>query len=157
VASLRAIDAKTFKLILKEPYGLVLLSLAKPSSNVPFMMPKRIAETSPSEQISDYTGSGPFIFKKDEWRPGNKVVYIKNPSYKARSEKPSWLSGSKIVNVDRVEWVAISDSLTSVNALLAGEIDMIEDPSVDLLPMLSSDKNIGLADLNMLGNQFMFR
>src|SRR5437868_3149737 len=70
VASFEAVDPKTFKLILKEPYGLVLLSLAKPSSNVPFMMPKRVAETPPSEQISDYTGSGPFIFKRDEWKPG---------------------------------------------------------------------------------------
>src|SRR5436190_14399421 len=69
VASFEAVDPKTFKLILKEPYGLVLLSLAKPSSNVPFMMPKRVADTSPSEQIADYTGSGPFIFKRDEWKP----------------------------------------------------------------------------------------
>ena len=38
---------------------LVLLSLGKPSSNVPFIMPKRVAETSPTEQITDYTGSGP--------------------------------------------------------------------------------------------------
>src|SRR5205823_8093906 len=45
VASFEAVDPKTFKLILKEPYGLVLLSLAKPSSNVPFMMPKRVAQT----------------------------------------------------------------------------------------------------------------
>ncbi|MCC6471746.1 MAG: ABC transporter substrate-binding protein, partial [Alphaproteobacteria bacterium] len=33
------VDARTFKLVLKEPYGLVLQSLGKPSSNVPFMMP----------------------------------------------------------------------------------------------------------------------
>src|SRR6202165_2944276 len=119
VAALQAVDAKTFKLILKEPYGLVLLSLAKPSSNVPFMMPKRVAETSPSEQISDYTGSGPFIFKKDEWRPGEENVYIKNPDYQPRSEKPSWTAGGKVVNVDRVEWLAISDAQTAVNALIA--------------------------------------
>jgi peptide/nickel transport system substrate-binding protein len=157
IASFQIVDPKTLKLILKEPYGLVLLNLAKPSSNVPFMMPKRIAETPPNEQIADYTGSGPFIFKKDEWRPGEKVVYTKNPSYIARSEKPSWLSGGKVVNVDRVEWIAIPDSLTRANALLAGEIDMIEDPSVDLLSTLSADKNIGLVDINTLGNQFAFR
>jgi peptide/nickel transport system substrate-binding protein len=157
VASFQAVDPKTFKLILKEPYGLVLLSLAKPSSNVPFMMPKRVAETSPSEQISDYTGSGPFIFKKDEWRPGEKAVYIKNPDYKPRSEKPSWLSGGKVVKVDRVEWLAIPDAQTAVNALIAGEIDMIEDPSLDLLPVLQADPNVGLFDFNTLGNQFVFR
>src|SRR6266481_5706306 len=44
-ASIEATDAKTITLKLKEPYGLVLESIGKPSSYVPFMMPKRIAET----------------------------------------------------------------------------------------------------------------
>src|SRR3954454_7437151 len=38
VASLEASDARTITLKLKEPYGLVLESLGKPSSLVPFMM-----------------------------------------------------------------------------------------------------------------------
>ena len=59
VADIAPVDAKTFTLKLKEPYGLVLQSLGKPSSNVPFMMPKRVADTPASEQISDFTGSGP--------------------------------------------------------------------------------------------------
>ena len=47
VAGFEAVDAKTFKMKMKEPYGLVLESLGKPSSNVPFMMPKKTAETDP--------------------------------------------------------------------------------------------------------------
>src|SRR5882757_4698625 len=42
-ASLEPVDAATFKLVLKEPYGLVLDSLAKVGAPVPFMMPERIA------------------------------------------------------------------------------------------------------------------
>src|SRR6266850_5577876 len=38
VAGLEVKDAKTFVMKLKEPTGLVLLGLGKPSSNVPFMM-----------------------------------------------------------------------------------------------------------------------
>ena len=49
--SLEATDAKTITLKLKEPYGLVLDSIAKMSSYVPFMMPKRLAETPPDQQI----------------------------------------------------------------------------------------------------------
>ena len=59
VDSIDAVDAKTFTIKLKEPTGLVLLGLSKPSSNVPFMMPKRVAETDPNKQIEDFTGSGP--------------------------------------------------------------------------------------------------
>ena len=90
------------------------------------MMPKRVAETDPFKQIEEHIGSGPFIFKKDEWKPGVKVVYVKNAKYKPRSEPASGLAGGKVVKVDRVEWVWIPDAQTQVNALLNGEIDMLE-------------------------------
>jgi peptide/nickel transport system substrate-binding protein len=154
---MKAVDDKTFQLVLKEPYGLVLESLGKPSSNVPFIMPKRVAETPASEQISDFIGSGPFVFKKDEWKPGDKTVYVKFDKYKPRGEPPSGLAGGKKVNVDRVEWLAIPDHQTAVNAILNGEIDFIEAPPHDLLPVLKADKSIQLIDWNPLGNQYMFR
>ena len=134
IGDLKAVDAKTFTLMLKEPFGLVLEALGKPSSNVPFMMPKRVADTDPNKQIDDYTGSGPFIFKKDEWKPGEKVVYVKNTKYKPRAEPPSMLAGGKVVKVDRVEWIAVTDPLTAVNALTQGEIDLIEVPVARPLP-----------------------
>jgi peptide/nickel transport system substrate-binding protein len=37
----------------------VLESIGKPSSLVPFMMPKRMAETPPGQQIKEQIGSGP--------------------------------------------------------------------------------------------------
>jgi peptide/nickel transport system substrate-binding protein len=154
---LKAVDAKTFQLILNEPYGLVLMSLGKPSSNVPFMMPKAVADGDPNTQLSDTTGSGPFIFKKDEWKPGEKVVYVKNPKYKPRAEPANGLSGGKIVKLDRVEWIAMADLQTAVNAISTGEIDMIEVPPHDLLPVLAKDRNVKLFNGNPLGNQFTFR
>ena len=45
VKDMAVVDAKTFRIVLKSPTGLVLTALGKPSSNVPFMMPKRVAET----------------------------------------------------------------------------------------------------------------
>ena len=72
-AEVRAIDERNFTIVLKRPFGLVLDALSKVSSNVPFMMPKRIAETDPNKQITEFVGSGPFIFKADEWKPGEKI------------------------------------------------------------------------------------
>jgi peptide/nickel transport system substrate-binding protein len=157
VADLEVKDAKTFVMKLKEPTGLVLLGLGKPSSNVPFMMPKRVAETDPNTQISDFTGSGPFIFKREEWKPGDRTVYVKFDKYKPRAEPASGLAGGKVVKIDRVEWRAISDHQQAVNALLAGEIDYIETPKHDLLPLLKKDKKVKLWDYNPLGNQYTFR
>src|SRR5947208_10369298 len=41
VAEIKALDEQTFRISLKEPFGLLLNALGKPSSNVPFMMPTR--------------------------------------------------------------------------------------------------------------------
>jgi peptide/nickel transport system substrate-binding protein len=157
VDSISAVDAKTFTIKLKEPTGLVLLGLSKPSSNVPFMMPKRVAETDPSKQIEDFTGSGPFIFKKDEWRPGDKTVYVKFDKYKPRSEPASGMAGGKVVKVDRVEWRAISDAQQAVNALSKGEIDFVEQPSHDLLGTLKKDPNVSVIISPPLKAQYVFR
>ena len=62
-----------------------------------------------------------------------------------------------MVKVDRVEWRAISDHQQAINALLAGELDYIETPTHDLLPLLKGDANIKLWDYNPLGNQYTFR
>jgi len=105
----KVVDDKTFQIVLKEKFGPLLESIGKPSVVVPFMMPKRVAETDPFKQIDDYTGSGPYILKKDEWKPGEKTVFIKNPKYKPRSEPMSGLAGGKVVSLDRVEWVWIQD------------------------------------------------
>jgi peptide/nickel transport system substrate-binding protein len=148
---------KTFVMKLKSPTGLVLTGLGKPSSNVPFMMPKRVADTDPNTQISDFVGSGPFVFARDEWKPGDRTVYLKFAKYKPRSEPASGLAGGKVVNVDRVEWRAISDQQQAVNALLANEIDIIEAPKHDLLPLLKGDANVGIYNWNPLGNQYTLR
>src|SRR5947209_181218 len=157
VAELAAPDDKAIRMTLKEPYGLVLQTLAKPGASVPFMMPKRVAETDPQKQITEYVGSGPFIFKADEWRAGEKAVYIKNPKYKPRSEPASGLAGGKVAKVDRVEWIWIADSQTQVNALINGEVDLLEAPPHDLLPLLAEDKNIGLFVFNPAGRQNALR
>lgn len=150
-------DDKTFIIKLKEPTGLVLLGLGKPSSAVPFMMPKRVADTDPDTQISEFIGSGPFVFKKDEWKPGDKTVYVKFDKYKPRPEPSSGLAGGKVVKLDRVEWRAISDHQQAINALLAGEIDFVEQPPHDLLPLALADPNIKYFDWNSAGNQYTFR
>ncbi len=157
VASLEATDPKTIVIKLKEPTGLVMSALGKPSSNVPFMMPKRVAETDPNKQIEEFIGSGPFVFMKDEWKPGDAIVYSKFAKYKPRSEPPSGTTGGKIVNVDRVVWRPIRDHQQAVNALLAGEIDYIESPPHDLQALIKADKNVYHVEWNKLGNQFTFR
>src|SRR3982074_672329 len=156
-ASLEATHDKTITLKLKEPYGLVLESLGKPSSLVPFMMPKRMAETPAGQQVKEQIGSGPFKFVQAEFQPGVKAVYEKNKDYVPRKEPASWTSGGKVVKVDRVEWITMADAQTAVNALQSGDIDLLENPSFDLLPMLKADKELRVEILNKLGFQTLGR
>ena len=153
VADIGSPDAKTIVLKLKEPYGLVLETLGKPSSLVAFMMPKRLAETPAGKQIAEQIGSGPFKFISAEFQPGVKAVYEKNTDYVPRKEPPSWAAGAKVVKVDRVEWITMPDSQTAVNALQAGDIDFLEVPPYELLPALEADAELKVETLNKFGGQ----
>lgn len=157
IDEMSAPDDKTIEISLKEPYGLVLNSLAKPSSNVPFIMPKRLAETPSTEPVPEQIGSGPFRWVGDEYQPGVRAVYEKFEEYVPREEEPSWASGGKDVKIDRVEWVVVADDQTSLNALLSGEIDFWESPPSDLLPILENNEDITVKNLNELGFQTISR
>src|SRR6266566_1928198 len=152
-----AVDDKTFTLKLKKPFPLTLEALAKPSSNVPFIMPERIAKTDASTNITEPIGSGPFKFVKEEWVPGSKVVYVKNTDYVPRKEAPSWAAGGKVVKVDRVEWIYIPDSATAAAAINAGEADIWEQLPPDLIPLLTRNKDITVENIDPLGSMGMIR
>lgn len=140
--SLEATDDKTITWTLKEPFVPMLDVLSKQSALPPFIMPARVAETPADEPITDYTGSGPFIFETDEFQPGVSVTYSKNADYVPRDEAADWMAGGKVVNVDTVKWVNMPDIQTAVNALSGGEIDYIEQMQVDLVPLLEGDPNV---------------
>lgn len=89
--SMNAIDDRTFSIVLKEPFGLVLKTLAKTASVPLFVMPKRVAELPISQQIADTTGSGPFIFKRDEWKAARRSSMSAIPTTsRAASRRRAW-------------------------------------------------------------------
>lgn len=137
-----AVDANTFKLTLKQPFGLVLEALAKPSGYPAFIFPERLARTDPAVQISEVDGSGPYLFKRDEWVPGNKVVFVRNPAYVPRKEPASGLAGGKKASIDRIEWVYLPDANTATAALKNGEVDMLEQVAPDYIAPLRADPNV---------------
>jgi peptide/nickel transport system substrate-binding protein len=148
----------TFRIFLGEACGFVLEALGKPSSNVPFIMPKRVADTDAFKQIEEHIGSGPYVFKKDEFKPGDKAVYLKNTKYVPRSEPPSGSTGGKNVYVDRVEWnLALRDAQAQVNALKKGEVDIIEALGFDFYNSAKTDPDMQLPKYANLGLQYMAR
>ncbi|MBL8323893.1 MAG: ABC transporter substrate-binding protein [Rubrivivax sp.] len=148
----------TFRIFLGEANGFMLEALGKPSSNVPFIMPKRIAETDAFKQIEEHIGSGPYIFKRDEFKPGDKAVYLKNAKYVPRAEPPSGSTGGKRVYVDRVEWnLALRDAQAQVSALQKGEVDIIEALGFDHFETVKGDARLQLPKYANYGLQYMAR
>jgi peptide/nickel transport system substrate-binding protein len=147
----------SFTLLLKEPSGIVLQAFGKSSSVVPFMMPERDAVK--DDLGADYRplGSGPFIFNKALYQPGNHTVYDKNPHYVPRDEPADFLAGGKKVNVDRVEWITLPNANSAIAALQAGEIDYIEWVDYDNVDALVADKNIRIINVDPIGKQGYLR
>jgi peptide/nickel transport system substrate-binding protein len=152
-----AVDDNTFRWSLKAPYPKMLLALGKNNSPCAFIMPERIAKTDPFQQITEYIGSGPFRFMRDEWVPGAKAVFARFDGYVPREEKPSWLAGGKKVMLERVEWVVMPDPATAAAALQNGEVDWWESPIADLVPVLRRNRNIEVDIADPLGNVGSFR
>jgi peptide/nickel transport system substrate-binding protein len=156
IADWRVVDASTFSFHLKEPYALVLETLGRPGTPA-YIYPAKIAGVPSTEQITASIGSGPFIMKKDEWRPGSKVVFVKNPDYIPRAERPDFMSGGKVVKIDRLEWLYIPDATTALNALMNGEVDYYEMPPMDFIPLFKENPDIKTMLVDTLGVQSLIR
>ncbi len=156
VLKVEALDTKTFRLTLRESFGMVMDALSK--ANLPaYVMPARIAATPAEEQIKETIGSGPFKFVKEEWQPGHKVVYVRNDAYVPRPEPANYGSGGKRVYLDRVEWVYIPDPATASTALEAGEVDYWELPPHDFILVLEKNPNLTVFTDNPRGWQGWMR
>lgn len=152
LAEIAAPDDRTISIRLNTPFPKLIYALGKLGTPIAFMMPERIAKTDPFKPITEYVGSGPFSFRRDQWVPGAQAVFERFTGYVPRQEPSDWLSGGKIVHFDRVEWKIIQDSATAAAAMQSGEIDWWEVANNDLAPVLASSPNLKLDIADPLGN-----
>lgn len=157
LARLEVVDARSFRIVLARPWGLLLEALGKPSSLVPFVMPARLAATPPTANITDPVGSGPFVMRRDLWVSGSRIVYDRNPAYRPRPEPASGLAGGKRAGFERIEWVIIPDATTAAAALQRGEIDIFEDVPPDLAPLLARRPGVRLVPQDNVGQHMVLR
>jgi peptide/nickel transport system substrate-binding protein len=156
-AKIAPVDKKTFTLELAERFGAVLEALGKPSSNVPFMMPARIAATSAEEQVKETIGSGPFRLARDESQPGEQVVYLRNADYVPRGEPPSGSTGGKRAYLDKVIWRYMPDPWDAADALASGEVDWWQEPEIAFIPKIQQNPDLRTFLFDPLGVQGWLR
>ncbi len=141
LASIDAVDDKTFTIKLKEPFGLMLFALGG-SSNLAGIYREKEALVDPNTPITEPIGSGPFSFNKADWVPGSQVVYDTFQDYVPRSEKASGFAGGKVVKVDRVEYRVIPDPATVFAAFNAGEVDFLDQTAIDLVATVEKNPDV---------------
>ncbi len=73
------------------------------------------------------SGTGPF--RLDRLVPRERAELVRNPAY--------W-DKTRLAKVDRLVLLPIPDALTRANALLNGQVDMIETPPPDVLPQFAA-------------------
>ena len=73
------------------------------------------------------SGTGPF--RLDKLVPRERADLVRNPGY--------W-DKTRIAKADRIVLIPIPDAVTRANALLNGQVDLIETPPPDVLPQLKA-------------------
>ncbi|OBS11009.1 ABC transporter substrate-binding protein [Acidihalobacter prosperus] len=112
LAGVKALDAQTVQFKIDKPNVVFLQVLAMNFASI--VSAKAVAEH--SKDVAHHPmGSGPF--RMTSWKPGNEVVFEKNPHY--------FIPG--IPYLDEVRFTLGIDSLTAYFKLLRGEVDLLGD------------------------------
>lgn len=142
---LSAPDDRTIVFKLSRPFPHLPAALARPSALVAAIMPERLAQTDPFKQIPEAIGSGPYRYLASERIAGARHVYARHQAYLPRQGTPSFTAGPRTPFLDRIEFNIMPDAATAVSALQTGAVDWVEQPIIDLLPLLREDPNIVVA------------
>ena len=144
-------DDKTIRFRLKRPFHLLPDALAHPTNTMCAIMPERLARTPATARLTEMVGSGPFRYLAAERVPGARNHYARFEGYVPRQGTASFTAGPRIVNFDRVEWITTPDPATQVAALKNGEVDFVEQPLMDLVPSLKTNRAVTVDVLETKG------
>lgn len=123
VASYRKVDESTVEITTKEADSLFLYQLPWFLISSPAQFE---AEGRDWNKVASHpSGTGPF--KLDKLVPRERADLVRNADY--------WDTARK-AQTDRIVLIPIPDSLTRTNALLNGQVDLIESPAPDTVPQL---------------------
>jgi peptide/nickel transport system substrate-binding protein len=109
VASYEPVDARTLRLVLKQPSADFIWELSQDYAKI---LPKHVAEAEGGDMNKKAVGTGPF--KLQDYRPGSSVALVKNPDYAVEPGRPY---------LDGIKFTIIPDRASLLAALAAGRID----------------------------------
>jgi ABC-type transport system substrate-binding protein len=122
----------------------VTVSTIDPDASLPAALTTQVGyvvspaqlDAAPPANTRSPIGSGPFIQK--EWIPDNSWSGTKNPNYWRSDAK-----GNKLPYLDSLEFRPITDPQSRVNALLAGDVNMLHTTDFPAMAKLKSEAQSG--------------
>ncbi|MDF1485892.1 ABC transporter substrate-binding protein [Ramlibacter sp. H39-3-26] len=134
IAKVEAVDPLTVRITTSKPYPLLLTNMA----SLPIMSAKAMAGSVPEGRTTTelnagtgLVGTGPYRFVS--WKRGSEIVFERNPHYWGPA--PAW---------DKVIYRPIGNPAARVAALLAGDVDLVEDPPTDDLARLQKEPKLNV-------------
>ena len=132
VEKVEAVDPLTVRITTSEPYPLLPTNMV----GLPIMSAKAAAgpaaegkTTTELNAGNGLVGTGPYKFVS--WKRGSEIIFERNPHYWGPA--PAW---------DKVIYRPISNPAARVAALLAGDVDLVEDPPTDDLERLQKEPKL---------------
>lgn len=129
IDSIDAVDDKTVVMTLKEPSASFVHYLALPESVI---VSKKWTEEKNGDLNANPMGAGPFEFVK--WTKGQELVVKQFSGYYKTDKDP----------VDNIRFIFYPDENTRVNALRAGDVDLIDSVPWKDSASLEQDSNLKL-------------
>ncbi len=122
----------------------VTVTMIDPDASLPAALTTQVGyvvspaqlDAAPPANTRSPIGSGPFIQK--EWVPDNRWSGTKNPNYWRSDAK-----GNKLPYLDSLEFRPITDPQNRVNALLAGDVNIIHTTDFPAMAKLRSEAQSG--------------
>ena len=144
VSEVKVIDDHTVQFITQAPTPLLPNDLSRVAIMSSKAAKADIAEGITTEALNrgeGLIGTGPYKFV--EWTRGNRLVLAANPDY--WGGKPKW---------ERVIYRPMSNDAARVAALLAGDVDMIENPPPADIKKLRGNPNVKISEV--LSNRLIY-
>ena len=129
-------DGNTITMSFSKPTGMVLEFLAQLDPRQPSIMHKDVWSLKPGEPVKTAVGTG--AYKMDKWIQGEKLEFSKFDGYVPNSgEEWNFTKGEINQYLDGFVALDIPDHSTRIAALQTGEVDVLDDFTIDLASNLN--------------------
>lgn len=132
IDDVKAVDEKTIDIVLKNPSGSLLASLAAFFCTV---VPKDYYSSTDDDTLaSNPIGTGPFYL--ESWVPQESMCFKKNPNY-WDAEHPF---------ADEIDFLVVPDDNTRIMQLQAGQVDIATGINAQMKAMIAGQADINVVD-----------